>query len=97
MLTCSSVESYHVKDANLRLKHKYPATSAAVVANVNIQHILEQIKTHETDVGTWINVLGYVERRKELGIFVQAIAAWDAGNVDLDAYEKAISGRTAKS
>lgn len=45
------------------------------------------------EVGAWINVIGYVERRKEKGIFVQAIVVWSAGNVDLDAYEKAAVAR----
>jgi hypothetical protein len=45
------------------------------------------------DVGTWLNVIGYVERKKEEGVFVQAIAVWDAGNVDLEAYEKAVEKR----
>jgi hypothetical protein len=45
------------------------------------------------DVGSWLNVMGYVERRKEEGIFVQAVAVWDAGNVDLATYEKAVAKR----
>lgn len=77
----------------MRLKHDYPASTPPRVANVNIEHVLERIKRHELDVGTWINVIGHVERRKEKGIFVQAIAVWDAGNVDLSAYEKAVEKR----
>jgi hypothetical protein len=60
---------------------------------VNIKIVLESIKRQETDVGSWINVMGYVERRQEKGVFVQAIAIWDAGNIDLDAYEKAVKAR----
>lgn len=45
------------------------------------------------EVGSWINVIGYVERRKEKGVFVQAVAVWAAGNVDLNAYEKAVGAR----
>jgi hypothetical protein len=55
--------------------------------------LLGDIKRHEVDVGTWLNVIGYVERRKEKGVFVQAVAVWDAGNVDLGAYEKAVEKR----
>jgi hypothetical protein len=60
---------------------------------VNIDHVLQVIKHTEMEVGAWINVIGYVERRKEKGIFVQAIVVWSAGNVDLDAYEKAAVAR----
>lgn len=84
-----------VQTATLRLKHSYPAASSPVPANVDIAHVLERIKSHEMTVGTWINVIGYVERRKERGVFVQAIALWDAGNVDLSAYEKAVEAKKA--
>jgi hypothetical protein len=45
------------------------------------------------DIGTWLNVIGYVERRKDKGVFVQAITVWDAGNVDLGPYEQAVDNR----
>lgn len=84
-----------VQKAILRLKHNYPAVKSAAVANVDIVHVLERIKSQEMEVGTWINVIGYVERRKEKGVFVQAIAVWDAGNVDSSAYEKAVEAKKA--
>ncbi|KAF2630506.1 hypothetical protein BU25DRAFT_456231 [Macroventuria anomochaeta] len=89
------VDEYVVQTATLRLKHNYPAASSAEVANVDIIHVLERIKSREMEVGTWINVIGYVERRKDKGVFVQAIAVWDAGNIDLSAYEKAAEARKA--
>ena len=88
-----SVEQYVVPTATLRLKHNYPWSSATKIANVNVEHVLESIRRTEVDVGSWINVIGYVERRNEKGIFVQAIAVWSAGNVDLDAYQKAVEAR----
>jgi len=88
-----SVEQYVVSTATLRLKHNYPSSSATKIANVNIEHVLESIRRTEVDVGSWINVIGYVERRNEKGIFVQAIAVWSAGNVNLDAYQKAVEAR----
>lgn len=84
-----------VQTATLRLKHNYPAASSAETANVDIVHVLERIKAHEIEIGTWINVIGYVERRKEKGVFVQALATWSAGNIDLGAYEKAVEARKA--
>jgi hypothetical protein len=92
-LTCDSVDKYLVKTAILRLIHHYPASDPPTVANVDVEHVLEGIKHHELDVGTWINVIGHVERRKEKGVFVQAIVVWDAGNVDLDAYQNAVEKR----
>lgn len=90
-----SVDEYVVNTATLRLKHNYPAAPSATVANVDIVHVLERIKSQEMEVGAWINVIGYVERRQEHGVFVQAIAVWSADNVDLSAYEKAVDARKA--
>jgi hypothetical protein len=92
-LICDSVDQYIVQAATLRLKHNYPTSSPLVVAKVNVEHVLERVKRHELDVGTWINVIGYVEQRKEKGVFVQAVAVWDAGDVDLEAYERAVEAR----
>jgi hypothetical protein len=47
------------------------------------------------EVGAWVNIIGYVDRRKEKGVFVQAITVWSAGNIDLNAYEKAVEARKA--
>ncbi|KAF2133692.1 hypothetical protein P153DRAFT_419600 [Dothidotthia symphoricarpi CBS 119687] len=88
------IDEYVVTTGTLRLKHNYPPASQPTVANVDIEHVLERIKPHEMDVGTWINIIGYVERPKEKkGVFVQAIAVWDAGNVDLELYQKAVDKR----
>jgi hypothetical protein len=38
-------------------------------------------------------VIGYVEQPKEKGVFVQAVTIWGAGNVDVEAYEKAVEKR----
>ena len=88
-----SVDDYVVPTATLRLKHNYPAASTADVTNVDVVHVLERVKSHDLEVGSWINVIGYVERRKERGVFVQAITVWSAGNVDLNAYENAVEAR----
>jgi hypothetical protein len=92
-LTIRSVDDYVVATATLRLRHAYPASDPPKVANVNIDHVLQTIKHTDLQVGAWINVIGYVERRKERGIFVQAIVVWGAGNLNLDAYEKAAKAR----
>lgn len=92
LIRCS-VDEYVLKSATLRLKHDYPTPGASKLANVNIEHVLESIKRTEIEVGSWINVIGYTERRKEMGIHVQAIAVWSAGNVDLAAYQSAVEMR----
>jgi hypothetical protein len=93
VLTCDSVDEYVVKTATLRLKHNYPISESPMIVNVDVELILELIKRHELDVGAWLNVIGHVQQRKEEGLFVQAVAVWDAGNVDLDAYQKAVEKR----
>lgn len=77
----------------MRLKHNTPVSAAPVIANVDIEHVLEHAKQRDIDVGTWLNVIGYVQRKKEKGVFVQAVTIWDAGNVDLEAYAKAVQAR----
>ena len=64
-----------------------------MTANINIEHVLERVKSDQIDVGAWINVIGYIQDSKELGIFVQAVAVWSAGNVDLEAYAIAVNKR----
>ncbi|KAF2832429.1 hypothetical protein CC86DRAFT_89392 [Ophiobolus disseminans] len=87
------VDEYVVQTATLRLKHDYPLSSPPIVANVDMEHVLERIKHHELDVGTWLNVIGNVDRRGEQNVFVQAVTVWDAGNVNLDAYQRAVDKR----
>lgn len=96
-LICSSVDDYVVGRATLRLKHNYPASATPKTACVDIEHVLESIKRYEVDVGSWINVIGYVERQTTRNIHVQAVAVWDAGNIDLDAYQNAIDKRKEAS
>lgn len=62
--------------------------------------MLQSVKRHEIDVGSWVNVIGYVEQRRakdkgdgEGGVRVQAVALWDAGNVNLEAYRSAVDKR----
>ena len=92
-----SVDDYTVKEATLRLKHNYPLSDTPKSVHVNIEHVLESIGRHEVDVGSWINVIGYIERSKSGGVHVQAIAVWNAGDVDLDAYQRAIEKRKETS
>lgn len=68
------------------------------------------MKTTDTQRGEWINVVGYVEGRRMIsrpesrtpeggtdevvGVKVQAILLWSAGDVKLGQYEKTLVERT---
>jgi hypothetical protein len=97
VLIGGSVDEYVVKTATLRLKHNYPASEPALVADVDIELILEVMKRNYLDVGTWLNVIGHVQHRQEDGVSVQAVAIWDAGNIDLVAYQRAVEKRKQAS
>ncbi len=67
------------------------------------------MKSTDTQVGEWVNVMGYIEddnrgSRREKGrgraegenagaVRVQGIMLWSAGSVDLGQYEKAVLWR----
>ncbi|KAF2186236.1 hypothetical protein K469DRAFT_630998 [Zopfia rhizophila CBS 207.26] len=87
------IDEYRIPTATLILKHRYPTSAPPSIVHVNVEHVLESIKRCEVDVGSWINVIGYVEKRAEKRVFVQALVVWDAGNVDLDAYERGVDQR----
>jgi hypothetical protein len=95
LLIPCSVDAYVVQTATLHLRHNYPTSEPPKTVQVNIRILLESIKRNELEIGSWVNVIGYVERTKDKGISVQAIAVWDAGNIDLNAYESAIDARKA--
>ena len=92
-----SIDEYTVKTATLRLKHNYPVLADPVIAYLDIEHVLERAKNSDVDVGTWLNVIGYVQQTKHKAVSVQAVLIWDAGNVDLEAYQSAIQARKAAS
>ncbi|KAK7732163.1 hypothetical protein SLS57_001143 [Botryosphaeria dothidea] len=103
------VDDYDVPTATLTLKHAYP-TKSSVVARVNIDHVLESVKRTDLEVGAWLNVIGYVsappdssKRTARKGrahnaaeiVYAQAVVLWSAGDIKLDAYEKAVEARKA--
>lgn len=69
-----SVQEYDVPSATLVLKHRYPVSAddrnrtapagVAVTARVNIEHVLESLKSEDLQVGAWVNVVGYVQRER---------------------------------
>ena len=56
------VASYRVSSATLSLQHAYPDSQTdPVVALVNVNLLLESLKREDTQVGAWVNVMGYVD------------------------------------
>ena len=88
-----SVDDYMVQSATLCLKHAYPPSRAAKVVCVDMHHVLESVRSKDIEVGTLVNVIGYVGKWESRDVLVQAVAVWDAGNVDLKAYTRAVMER----
>lgn len=72
--------------------------------HVNVGHILDALNVELTQVGAWVNVVGYVQQNS-IGVFrpkpskdsprhptscVDAILVWSAGAIKLDEYEAAV-------
>jgi hypothetical protein len=57
-----SVEHYDVSKGTLLLKHNHPPSKEPVVAHVNIDIVLETLKSSSLQVGTWLNIVGYVTK-----------------------------------
>ncbi|KAL8862678.1 MAG: hypothetical protein Q9178_001176 [Gyalolechia marmorata] len=58
------VSQYNPSTGTLDLQHAYPASSAAnscVTAAVDVNLLLETLKHTDTQVGEWVNVMGYVQ------------------------------------
>ncbi|KAK8207599.1 hypothetical protein M8818_004253 [Zalaria obscura] len=59
-----SVDSYDVPSATLILEHNFPADSGhKVVAQVDIEQLLDSVKHDDIQVGSWINIVAYVGKR----------------------------------
>ena len=71
-------------------------------AAVDVNLLVRTLKTNQTDVGSWINVTGYVTSidqrttRPTNGspaatVGVQALLVWAAEDLDITAYENALA------
>jgi len=103
-----SVERYSQSSGSALLNHNYPASSPSVTARVQLDHVLESITPTMTQVGAWLNVVGTIRksgrrsrRRKgdsaHVEVNVDAIMVWEAENLKLDDYEKAVEARKASN
>ncbi|KAM0552571.1 hypothetical protein ACHAPJ_007900 [Fusarium lateritium] len=91
------VTSYSTSSACLTLGHLYPKDSN-VTASVDVSLLLETIKSEQTRIGEFVNVIGYITEMKDLRdkkapyqeskqVCVQAIVLWSTGPMDLQKYE----------
>ncbi|KAI4272566.1 MAG: hypothetical protein LQ337_005217 [Flavoplaca oasis] len=58
------VTRYNASTGTLYLEHAYPA-STCVTAAVDVSLLLETLKCTDTQVGEWVNVMGYVQAAEE--------------------------------
>ncbi|KAK2003269.1 hypothetical protein LX36DRAFT_566555 [Colletotrichum falcatum] len=91
------VTSYSTHSAVLTLEHSFPKGSH-VSALVDIQLLLGTIKPNQTQIGEWVNVVGYVTpspsgtrvkgtAREPRKATIQALMLWSTGPLDLQRYE----------
>jgi hypothetical protein len=73
-------------------------------ALVDVNLLLNTLKTHENQIGEWVNVIGYVERTKkqntmsddDLEVRVQALVLWSSGPFNLQGYERSLDRKTTE-
>lgn len=99
---------YDVKTGTVLLTHHYPASSASqTVARVNIDLVLESIESSSIQIGSWVNVIGYISAKTvqsahqaevrnipvNAEVAVRAILLWGAGDFKLKSYEDRLQER----
>lgn len=75
------------------MEHNFPPGNSLRV-QVDIRLLLETIQATECQIGSWVNVIGYVENATDETTFtslnVQGIVLWSAGPLKIDWYEKTL-------
>lgn len=96
----NSVTAYCTKTGVLTLQHDHPPKNLAR-AMVDVGLLLNSLASNETQIGEWVNVMGYVtsclnQQLKGPGgsgnreINIQAIVLWSAKAFDLQGYERSL-------
>ncbi|KAL7937018.1 CST complex subunit Ten1 [Trichoderma chlorosporum] len=88
------VISYDTATACLSLGHMYPPGTNEVV-RVDLGLVLETIQSGATQVGQWVNVVGYITEGIESLVQVQALLLWPTGPLDIGRYEKSLQEQTS--
>ncbi|KAG9242440.1 CST complex subunit Ten1 [Calycina marina] len=93
------VTSYSTKKASMTLEHNHPAGNK-LRALVNIELLLNTLKSTQTSIGEWVNVIGYTKASATSGVSasarsgpvveVEALVLWSAGPLKLDGYEQSL-------
>ncbi|KAF2399659.1 hypothetical protein EJ06DRAFT_557434 [Trichodelitschia bisporula] len=105
------VETYDPVLGLLHCTHAYPRASTPVIAHIQVNLVLESLTHALLQTGAWLNVIGYVAERPPgrnpyggvratrlpgaRSVFVQAVVVWEAGEVAVAQYERALEGRKA--
>jgi hypothetical protein len=86
--------------ANLYLKDRFASTRAPSTsgsAGVNVAYVLDALNLELTQVGAWVNVIGYVRNTVDghsnsgrASCSVDAVVIWSAGAIRLDEYEATV-------
>ena len=76
---------YVTSKGELLLGHLYPAGSNITVS-VDVGLLLGSLKAEETQIGEWVNIIGYIVENGS-AVKIQAIILWSAGPFDLQRYE----------
>ncbi|KAG4417707.1 hypothetical protein IFR04_009146 [Cadophora malorum] len=96
------VTNYSTKEATLTLEHNHPP-GTALKAQVDVKLLITTLKSNETHIGEWVNVMGYitggqkekVNDEEKVQIGVQALVLWSAGPFSLAGYEKSLDEKAA--
>jgi hypothetical protein len=88
---------YDSERAVLQLRDRFPATSASGIANVDVNNVLDALNVETSQVGAWVNIIGYMRHSAESrstsdqrAFIVDAVLIWSAGAIKLDDYEVAV-------
>ncbi|WYZ41469.1 hypothetical protein EsH8_V_000364 [Colletotrichum jinshuiense] len=95
------VTSYSLGSAVLTLEHGFPQGSD-VSALVDVQLLLGTLKSDQTRIGEWVNVVGYLTpsssgtrargtNREPQNVAIQALLLWSAGPLHLQRYESSFA------
>ena len=93
-----SVDAYDSELGVLRLRDRFPTTLATSdSSNVNVNNLLDVLNVETTQVGAWVNVIGYLRQDSESQLIskprastVDAVLIWSAGAIKLEDYEAAV-------
>lgn len=92
------------------LKERFPSSSKHITACVDVKNITDSLDVKLTQVGAWINVVGYykepiavidgktrtdTDKSVATSVKVDAVLIWSAGAVKLDDYEAGVKAMQA--